>query len=66
MKFAKYQGLGNDFVLLDSRTEKELPSQSEALSRLAQKLCDRRLGIGADGLLILRPSTQADFFMQII
>ncbi len=66
MKFAKYHGLGNDFIVLDSVTEKYLPVQAEALSKLARDLCNRRWGIGADGLLILRTSVQADFFMQII
>ena len=50
MRFAKLQGLGNDFVLLDLR------GGGEPLSpRRATELCDRHLGIGADGVLTLLP-----------
>jgi diaminopimelate epimerase len=61
MRFWKYQGAGNDFVLLDCI--KELPPSD--LSCLAKQLCDRRCGIGADGVLLLLPSDRADFRMRI-
>jgi diaminopimelate epimerase len=61
MRFWKYQGAGNDFVLLDC--SKELPPSD--LSCLAKQLCDRRCGVGADGLLLLLSSDKADFRMRI-
>ncbi|HWR58098.1 MAG TPA: diaminopimelate epimerase [Thermodesulfovibrionales bacterium] len=60
MIFTKMHGLGNDFVLIDCRGL-ELPG----LPKLAEKLCHRRFGIGADQLLLLRSSTVADFRMQV-
>lgn len=53
-------GLGNDFVLIDCRD-----ITPPNLSSLSIKLCHRRLGIGADQLLLLYPSTTADFRMRI-
>lgn len=63
MKFYKYQGLGNDFILIDSRQEQ---LDQLDLKKLALKLCDRHFGVGADGLLIVWPSTKAHYRMQII
>lgn len=51
LRFAKYHGLGNDFVLLDHRAAGGLIS-----AELARRLCDRHRGIGADGVLSLLPS----------
>jgi diaminopimelate epimerase len=62
MKFVKMHGLGNDFILIDSRTE---PLEGLDLSELALKLCDRHFGIGADGILIAGPSSSADVKMRI-
>jgi diaminopimelate epimerase len=53
-------GAGNDFVVLDGLSG-ELPP----LEPLAARLCDRHLGIGADQLLVVRPSRAADFRMEI-
>jgi diaminopimelate epimerase len=50
MRFFKYQGIGNDFVLFDWRAEPR-----ETTAELARRACDRRLGIGADGILALLP-----------
>ncbi len=62
MKFAKYSGLGNDFVLVNGCKEKIRDPFCAA-----KKICDRRLGVGADGLVIVHPSDDAaDFRMQII
>ncbi len=54
-------GLGNDFIILDNRK-----GQIKNLNKLAEKICERRFGIGADQLLVLRNSRKADFRMQII
>jgi diaminopimelate epimerase len=50
-RFAKYHGLGNDFVILDRRQSDALISAEEAI-----RLCDRHRGIGADGVLSVLPS----------
>ena len=63
MRFSKYHGLGNDFVLIDSRKEK---LDGINLNELAVNMCDRHLGIGADGILIIWPSKKAHYRMQII
>ncbi|MCY1080101.1 diaminopimelate epimerase [Archangium lansingense] len=52
--FFKYHGLGNDFIVLDCRQ-----SGTDVDARFAQWLCDRRRGIGADGVLSLLPSDVA-------
>ncbi len=59
--FVKMHGLGNDFVVLDSRTE-ALPPIAPAM---AAALADRRTGIGCDQLIVLEPSDVADFRMRI-
>ena len=63
LHFIKYHGLGNDFVLLDSRKEK---LEGFDLKKLALDLCDRHFGVGADGLLIVWPSEKAHYRMQVI
>jgi diaminopimelate epimerase len=60
--FHKYEGLGNDFVVVDA-------DRADALSvERARELCDRRLGIGADGVLLVLPGTTpgADGRMVVI
>jgi len=59
MEFYKYEGVGNDFILIDDRTEL-FPRNNPGLVRF---LCDRRFGIGADGLMLLRPAPEFDFQM---
>ena len=58
LHFYKYQGAGNDFVLLDNRLE-----DIEYTKEIVEYLCDRRFGIGADGLMLLQKSPIADFEM---
>lgn len=60
IQFYKYQGTGNDFVILDNRSE-----QYNNLSIEQVKfLCDRRFGIGADGLMLLNNKAGYDFEMK--
>ncbi|MDQ1296543.1 MAG: Diaminopimelate epimerase [Bacteroidota bacterium] len=58
--FNKYQGAGNDFIIIDNRNALINPGDSE----LINKLCDRRFGIGADGLILISDHKQADFEMK--
>jgi diaminopimelate epimerase len=59
MNFTKMQGTGNDFIVLDARDlERDWPE-------LAVRMCDRHFGIGADGLVLVLPSAQADLRMRI-
>ena len=62
MEFTKMHGLGNDFVILNC-LEETVTNPSE----LAQNMCDRNFGIGADGLVLVLPSDveEADFRMRI-
>ncbi len=59
--FHKYQGTGNDFVLLDGR---KLPSQSILTKEQIRLVCDRHFGVGADGLIILADEDGFDFRMD--
>lgn len=61
IKFTKAVATGNDFVIVKSD---DLGSR-ENLSGLAKKICDRKYGVGADGLLIIEESKKADFRMRI-
>lgn len=60
MKFTKWQGCGNDFVLIDCRENEPLD-----YAALSVKVCDRHYGIGADGILVVLNSDKADFCMRI-
>ena len=59
LEFYKYQGTGNDFIMIDDR-EKTFDVKDH---NLIAALCERRLGIGADGLILLRNHDELDFEM---
>jgi len=59
LSFHKYQGTGNDFIIIDNRNEVLKRSNSA----LYQFLCDRRFGIGADGVILLQEHNQYAFEM---
>lgn len=61
MKITKMHGLGNDFIVFFDEGTIELD-----VTDMAQRLCDRHTGIGADGLVIVMPSEVADVRMRII
>jgi diaminopimelate epimerase len=54
--FAKYEGLGNDFVVVDVRASRDAAA---ALTRLASSICDRHRGVGADGVLLIEHPREA-------
>ncbi len=57
VKFAKYHALGNDFIIIDLQKTR---NQSFDFNLLAQKICHRNFGVGADGILVLTGSRKAD------
>lgn len=59
MKFCKYQGAGNDFVIVD-----HMDLGLSDLPALAASVCDRRFGVGADGFILAEPSETADVKMN--
>jgi diaminopimelate epimerase len=66
MEFSKYQGLGNDFLLLDLRHTPVDGEDFKTNPELVQRLCDRRFGAGADGVILaLRSVAEAELRMRI-
>ena len=61
IRFYKYQGAGNDFILFNHLEGQVLTDLSQG--NIAH-LCDRRFGIGADGLMLLEPHPEYDFYMR--
>ncbi len=59
LSFYKYQGTGNDFVIIDNRLQ-TFPKND---AKLVAKLCNRKFGIGADGLILLENDSSSDFKM---
>lgn len=57
--FYKYQGVGNDFIIFDNRNNTISLSKKQI-----NQLCDRKFGIGADGLMLLENHPDHDFYMK--
>lgn len=60
LHFYKYHGTGNDFIMLDGINE-TIPKLTKTF---INEICHRRFGIGADGLIVLRPNQKYDFTME--
>lgn len=56
MHFNKFQATGNDFVIIDNRDGKNSLTQEEVV-----RLCDRKFGVGADGLMLIEKDSSSDF-----
>ncbi len=59
MRFSKYHGTGNDFVMVE-----DLADEVRLEPALVVAVCDRRTGVGADGVIRIAPAEDADFFMD--
>ena len=59
LKFYKYHGAGNDFIIVDNRNQEFVVSK-----KTIKTLCDRHFGIGADGLMTLEDDAKNDFSMH--
>ena len=59
LEFYKYQGTGNDFVMIDNRTKKFPKENTTVIS----KLCHRNFGVGADGVILIESDPTYDFKM---
>ena len=61
LRFSKYHGTGNDFIMVDNRSS--VIRKSETSTELIARLCNRHLAIGADGLILINNSRSTDFEM---
>ncbi len=66
MRFAKYQGLGNDFLVVDLRTASAADAAATQDPQRVIALCDRQFGVGGDGVLAILPSQTADARMRVL
>jgi diaminopimelate epimerase len=62
--FSKYQGTGNDFILIDARSPEMALRMNSITRESIAKWCDRRFGIGADGLILMKSKSGFDFEMK--
>jgi len=66
LEFSKYQGLGNDFLMLDGRAAGHSDELFGLTAQLVQQLCDRRFGVGGDGVILaLPPNSGGELRMRI-
>jgi len=61
--FTKMQGIGNDYVYIDCTKEEVL--REDEIAAFSIKVSDRHFGIGSDGVILIKPSEVADFFMDM-
>src|SRR3954468_19027335 len=66
MRFAKYHGLGNDFLVVDLRNVPVADAAAVQASHNVIALCDRQFGVGGDGVLAVLPSVTADARMRVL
>lgn len=66
MRFAKYHGLGNDFLVVDLRAAADAESAAIQAPRNVIALCDRQFGVGGDGVLAILPSAIGDARMRVL
>jgi diaminopimelate epimerase len=66
MRFAKYHGLGNDFLVVDLRNVPAAEAEAAQVPATVIALCDRRFGVGGDGVLAILPSATADARMRVL
>ncbi len=59
IQFSKYQGTGNDFIIVDNRNGLFHPTKEQIVH-----LCDRKFGIGSDGLILIESTGFSDFYMN--
>ena len=65
MRFTKMHGLGNDYIYIYEDDVLKENRNDEYYQKLAIKLSVRHFSVGADGIILIKPSSKADFFMQI-
>jgi len=61
MRFWKYHGIGNDFIVIDNRS-----GDADAGEKFVKRICDRNFGIGADGVLYIMNADNADIGMKVM
>jgi diaminopimelate epimerase len=66
VRFAKYHGIGNDFVVVDLRDAPAADAAKIQDPAVVKRVCDRRFGVGGDGVLAILPSTAADVRMRVL
>lgn len=66
MRFAKYHGLGNDFLVVDLREVSTADADAVQAAHNVVALCDRQFGVGGDGVLAVLPSATADARMRVL
>ena len=66
MRFGKYHGLGNDFLVVDLRSASSSEAAAVQDPKNVLALCDRQFGVGGDGVLAVLPSSVADVRMRVL
>ena len=66
MRFAKYHGLGNDFVVVDLRAAPAADAAAIQEPAVVRAVCDRQFGVGGDGVLAILPAADADARMRVL